>query len=81
MEKLNKEYNCMVVMVLYDINYVLRFLDEIIVMKEGEIVIIGSLEEIIINEVLKEVFYIDVCVMIDLYNGVFVCFGYDSVVF
>ena len=37
-------------------------------------------EEIITNEVLKEVFHIDARVMIDPYNGAPVCFGYDSVV-
>ena len=46
-----------------------RFSDEIIAMKEGEIVTTGSPEEIITNEVLKEVFHIDARVMIDPYNG------------
>ena len=79
-EKLNKEHNCTVVMVLHDINHAARFSDEIIAMKEGEIVTTGSPEEIITNEVLKEVFHIDARVMIDPYNGAPVCFGYDSVV-
>ncbi|MGG8383898.1 ABC transporter ATP-binding protein [Bacillus sp. R-CC1] len=79
-EKLNKEHNCTVVMVLHDINHASRFSDEIIAMKEGEIVTTGSPEEIITNEVLKEVFHIDARVMIDPYNGAPVCFGYDSVV-
>ena len=67
-EKLNKEHNCTVVMVLHDINHASRFSDEIIAMKEGEIVTTGSPEEIITNEVLK-VFHIDARVMIDPYNG------------
>ena len=46
-EKLNKEHNCTVVMVLHDINHAARFSDEIIAMKEGEIVTVGSPEEII----------------------------------
>jgi len=79
-EKLNKEHNCTVVMVLHDINHAARFSDEIIAMKEGEIVTTGIPEEIITNEVLKEVFHIDARVMIDPYNGSPVCFGYDSVV-
>lgn len=68
-EKLNKDHNCTVVMVLHDINHAARFSDEIIAMKEGEIVTTGSPEEIITNEVLKEVFHIDARVMIDPYNG------------
>lgn len=35
--------------------------------------------DIITNEVLKNVFQIDVRVMIEPYNGAPVCFGYDSV--
>ena len=36
-EKLNKEHNCTVVMVLHDINHAARFSDEIIAMKEGRL--------------------------------------------
>ena len=57
-EKLNKEHNCTVVMVLHDINHAARFSDEIIAMKEGEIVTTGSPEEIITNEVLEEELFI-----------------------
>ena len=44
-------------MVLHDINHAARFSDEIIAMKEGEIVTTGSPEEIITNEVLKSISY------------------------
>ncbi|WP_459499969.1 ABC transporter ATP-binding protein [Bacillus sp. C1] len=78
-EQLNKNHNCTVVMVLHDINHAARFSDEIIAMKDGEIITTGSPVEIITNEVLKSVFHIDARVMIDPYNGAPVCFGYDSV--
>jgi len=77
-ERLNQEHKCTVVMVLHDINHAARFSHEIITMKAGEIIKIGSPLEIITNEVLKRVFHIDARVMIDPYNGAPVCFGYDS---
>ncbi|PGZ20476.1 ABC transporter ATP-binding protein [Bacillus cereus] len=78
-ERLNRDHNCTVIMVLHDINHAARFSDEIIAMKEGKIVTTGSPVDIITNEVLKDVFHIDARVMIDPYNGAPVCFGYDSV--
>ncbi|MBT2673828.1 ABC transporter ATP-binding protein [Streptomyces sp. ISL-14] len=65
-------------MVLHDINHASRFSHEIITMKEGEIVKIGTLGEIISPAVLEEVFRIHSRVMIDPANGAPVCFGYDN---
>jgi iron complex transport system ATP-binding protein len=78
-EKLNKEQKRTIVMVLHDINHAARFSHEIVAMKEGKIITIGTPAEIITQEVLKEVFHINARVMIDSYNGTPVCFGYDSV--
>lgn len=66
------------VMVLHDINHASRFSQEIITMKEGEIVKIGTPGEIITPAVLEEVFRINARVMIDPANGAPVCFGYDN---
>lgn len=77
-EKLNKEQNCTIVMVLHDINHAARFSHEIVAMKEGEIIKVGTPAEIITQEVLKEVFHINARVMIDSYDGAPVCFGYES---
>ncbi|MFJ7755985.1 ABC transporter ATP-binding protein [Peribacillus muralis] len=77
-EKLNKEQKITTVMVLHDINHASRFSHEIITMKEGEIIKIGSPAEIITPAVLEEVFRIDARVMIDPANGAPVCFGYDN---
>lgn len=77
-EKLNKEQKITTVMVLHDINHASRFSHEIITMKEGEIVKIGTPGEIITPAVLEEVFRIHARVMIDPANGAPVCFGYDN---
>ncbi|MEH6940620.1 ABC transporter ATP-binding protein [Bacillus sp. JJ722] len=78
-ERLNKEHNCTVVMVLHDINHAARFSHEIIAMKTGEIVTVGKPSTIITKEVLKEVFQIEARVMVDPVSGAPVCFGYDCI--
>ncbi|GAA0429205.1 MAG: ABC transporter ATP-binding protein [Bacillota bacterium] len=78
-QRLNKEHGCTIVMVLHDINHAARFSNEIVAMKSGEVISVGSPSDIITNEVLKEVFEIDARVMIDPYDNSPVCFGYDSI--
>ena len=77
-ERLNKEHQCTIVMVLHDINHAARFSHELIAMKAGEIVTVGSPNEILAKDVLKKVFHIDARIMIDPENGSPVCFGYDT---
>ncbi|MFJ7747561.1 ABC transporter ATP-binding protein [Peribacillus sp. NPDC097295] len=79
-EKLNREQKRTIIMVLHDINHAARFSDEIITMKNGEIIKIGSPSKTITPEVLKEVFQIDARIMIDPTNGAPVCYGYDNIV-
>lgn len=76
-ENLNKNHQCTVVMVLHDINHAARFSDELIAMKDGKIITVGTPEEVITKEVLKSVFQIDAKIMIDKENNVPVCYGYD----
>ena len=78
-ERLNTEQNRTIVMVLHDINHAARFSDEIITMKNGKIIKVGTPAETITPEVLKEVFQIDARVMIDPSNGAPVCYGYDNI--
>ena len=77
-EKLNKEQKRTIVMVLHDINHAARFSDEIVAMKEGKIIKIGTPTEVITPEVLKEVFHINARIMIDSFNGTPVCFSYEA---
>jgi len=74
----NHEHKLTVVMVLHDINHAARFSHEIVAMKEGHIVALGSPQEMITPEVLKQVFCIDARVMLDPRDGVPVCFSYDN---
>jgi iron complex transport system ATP-binding protein len=59
LQKLNKEQERTVVMVLHDLNQAARFADYIIALKDGEIVKAGKCEEVITQDVLKKVFHID----------------------
>lgn len=59
LQKLNKEQERTIVMVLHDLNQAARFADYIIALKDGEIVKAGNCEEVINREVLKKVFHID----------------------
>jgi len=59
LQKLNREQERTVVMVLHDLNQAARFADYIIALKDGEIVKAGSCEEVINKDVLRKVFNID----------------------
>ncbi|MQR88874.1 ATP-binding cassette domain-containing protein [Bacillus megaterium] len=59
LQKLNKEQERTVVMVLHDLNQAARFADYIIALKDGEIIKAGTCDEVITHDVLKKVFHID----------------------
>jgi iron complex transport system ATP-binding protein len=59
LQRLNREQERTIVMVLHDLNQAARFADYIIALKDGEIVKAGNCEEVINHEVLKKVFSID----------------------
>ncbi|BCB02727.1 ABC transporter ATP-binding protein [Bacillus sp. KH172YL63] len=59
LQKLNREQERTIVMVLHDLNQAARFADHIVAMKEGEIVKSGSCEDVITHGVLRKVFQID----------------------
>ncbi|WLD92837.1 ABC transporter ATP-binding protein [Alkalihalobacillus sp. AL-G] len=59
LQKLNREQERTIVMVLHDLNQAARFADHIIALKDGEIIRSGTGEEVIQQDVLKEVFQID----------------------
>lgn len=58
-EKLNKQKDITVIMVLHDINQASRFSDELIMLKKGTIVAKGSPKETMTPDVLREVFDIE----------------------
>ena len=59
LERLNKEQQITVVVVLHEINNAFRFADHIIALKKGEIVCEGRPIEVITKENLKEIYGIE----------------------
>ena len=64
-DRLNRELERTVVMVLHDLNLAARYSDRIIVMKDGAIVASGPPAEVITAELLLEVFGLQARVLID----------------
>lgn len=59
-ERLNREKNITVVMVLHELNNACRFASNIIGLKKGEIICNGAPNDVITNESLREIYGIDV---------------------
>jgi len=59
LQKLNKEQERTIVMVLHDLNQAARFADYIIALKDGQVIKAGDCEEVITHDVLRDVFNID----------------------
>lgn len=79
LQKLNKEQERTIVMVLHDLNQAARFADHIIALKNGEIVKVGDCEEVMKPEVLKQVFHIDAEIGRDPRTNKPICITYNLV--
>lgn len=62
LQRLNEEHDRTIIMVLHDLNQAARFADYIVALKNGAIVKAGACEDIIVSDVLREVFNIDAVV-------------------
>jgi ABC-type cobalamin/Fe3+-siderophores transport systems, ATPase components len=74
-----KKLNKTVVYVLHDLNMVARFSDEIIAMKDGQIVTQGLVEEVFSSQMIKETYDIDVEIGKDFYAGTPIIAGVKNV--
>lgn len=74
LKKLVREKNKTVIVVIHDINFVSVYADNVIALKQGEIVVQGVNEEVITREVLKDVYSLDM----DIYsvNNCRICMYY-----
>lgn len=62
-QKLNKELNMTIVMVLHDINQAIHYSDVILGMKQGEILFQGDPQEIVNEKFIREIYSIDLPVI------------------
>lgn len=65
-ERLNRESNITIVMVLHDLNQAFQYSDEIIVMNAGKIIETGRPSDIMTVELIKEIFNINVQIIEDI---------------
>lgn len=64
-QRLNREYGTTILMILHDINHVIRFSDEIIAMKDGQIVTSGVPAEVITPATLATLFQVEATIVFD----------------
>jgi iron complex transport system ATP-binding protein len=79
LEKLNKEQNRTIVMVIHDLNHASRFSHQMVALCKGNIVKEGSAEEVMTPDVLKTVFQIDAEIVKDPRTKKPVCLCYDLI--
>lgn len=59
LKEINQKYKITIIMVLHDINQAIQYSDNIIGMKQGEIIVEGKAQEVITQEVIKKIYGID----------------------
>lgn len=67
--RLNKELNLTVIMVLHDLNQAVRYSHRLVVIKDGRLVMEGTPEEVLTKELLREVYHVNAEVTIDQQIG------------
>ena len=77
LKKLNEEENRTIVMVIHDLNHAARFSDHMVAMRNGQLMKEGTAEEVMTEEVLREVFQIDAVVVKDPRTNKPACLSYD----
>lgn len=70
-QKLNKDYQITIVMVLHEINQAIHFSDEVIGLKDGKVLVQGNPNEVITTESISKLYDVDLKVA-DINGGKFV---------
>lgn len=76
-ESLKRERHMTVVMVLHDLNHAARYADRMVVMNEGRVVSSGSPDEVITDELLREVFRVRASITRDPRTGCVLVLPYE----
>lgn len=71
-EKINKELNKTVIIILHDINLAIQYADYIFMMKNGKIKYSGTIDEVITTNNIKDIFDINVSIIKDK-GQTFIC--------
>ncbi|WP_018924582.1 ABC transporter ATP-binding protein [Salsuginibacillus kocurii] len=77
LQSLNRTKKRTVIMVLHDLNHASRFSDQLVAMKNGEVLCMGTPEEVVCPVVLRSVFGIEAQIVQDPSSGAPLCMTYD----
>jgi iron complex transport system ATP-binding protein len=77
LQKLNKEENRTIVMVVHDLNHAARYAHHMVAIKKGTVVSSGTPAEVMNLDVLREVFGIEADIIPDPRTGVPLCLPYE----
>jgi iron complex transport system ATP-binding protein len=77
LDQLNKQYGCTIIMVLHDLNLAARFADHMVAFCDGEVVKAGNPNEVMTNQILRQVYQIDANVVIDPSCNRPICLSYE----
>ncbi|MHA6258534.1 ABC transporter ATP-binding protein [Sporosarcina sp. CAU 1771] len=69
---LNKTHGISIVMVLHDINQAIRYSDQVIAMKNGEIIVKGIPEDVLTAQSIKEIYGVNVVMKTDKETGMYI---------
>ena len=74
---LNRELGRTMVLVLHDLNLAARYADNLVVLKDGEVVATGAPREVMTRDMLREVFGVEAKIFPDPRTGTPLCIPYD----
>jgi len=61
LKKINHEQEISIITVIHDLNLAARYCDRIAVIKEGELLAIGSPRKVLNNQLMKKAFRVETC--------------------
>lgn len=79
LQKLNKEENRTIIMVVHDLNHATRYAQHMVAIQKGQVVSEGAPEEVVTKEVLRLVFGIEADIVPDPRTGVPLCLPYELI--
>ncbi|WP_040227147.1 ABC transporter ATP-binding protein [Bhargavaea cecembensis] len=79
LRKLNRDEGRTIIMVLHDLNQAARFSDHLIALSAGRLIKSGTPEEVLVPDVLKQVFNIDAVIGRDPRTDAPLCITYDLI--
>ena len=68
-KKLNRELNLTVIMVLHDLGQAAKYSHRVVVLKKGNLIAEGNPYDVLTEELIKEVYQVEVCIRKDILKG------------